>query len=189
MKHIGTQEMTTYRLRLRRFTIEDAAAMYQNWASDPQVTQYLTWPPHRSVSQTEQLLCMWVMQYAKSETYRWCIADKRTNEPIGCIDAVGQDDKNLRVTIGYCMAHRLWSHGLMTEALIAVEDFLFAKVGYNRIDAYHNIRNPASGKVMQKSGMQREGVLRQFLLNRQGHPVDVVLWSILRSEWQAMDRG
>lgn len=77
----------------------------------------------------------------------------------------------------------------MTEALIAVEDFLFAKVGYNRIDAYHNIRNPASGKVMQKSGMQREGVLRQFLLNRQGHPVDVVLWSILRSEWQAMDRG
>ncbi|MCH3971486.1 MAG: GNAT family N-acetyltransferase [Oscillospiraceae bacterium] len=189
MNHIGTQDIETKRLLLRRFTIEDAPAMYCNWANDPQVTRYLTWQPHHSAAESERLLCVWVMLYAKPETYRWCIADKHTDEPIGCIDAVEQDRTNLCATAGYCLTRRLWGHGIMTEALTAMEDFLFSKGGYNRIQAFHNTQNPASGKVMQKSGMRREGILRQYHQNNQGRLVDVVLWSILRSEWQAMGRG
>ena len=47
MRHCGTKEIRTLRLTLRRFVPEDAPAMFRNWASDPEVTQYLTWPPMR----------------------------------------------------------------------------------------------------------------------------------------------
>ena len=49
MNHIGTREIATERLTLRRFEIEDAENMFYNWANDPEVTQYLTWPAHESV--------------------------------------------------------------------------------------------------------------------------------------------
>ena len=49
MKHLGTKELETERLLLRRFTINDADNMYKNWASDPEVTKYLMWPTHDSV--------------------------------------------------------------------------------------------------------------------------------------------
>ena len=48
MRHCGTKEIRTLRLTLRRFAPEDAPAMFRNWASDPEVTQYLTWPAHSS---------------------------------------------------------------------------------------------------------------------------------------------
>lgn len=55
MNHLGTKRLETDRLVLRRFVPEDAADMYRNWASDPEVTKFLTWPPHSSVEVS--LLC------------------------------------------------------------------------------------------------------------------------------------
>ena len=49
MNHVGTQTITTDRLILRRFTMDDAAPMFKNWANDPDVTEYLMWPPHIDV--------------------------------------------------------------------------------------------------------------------------------------------
>ncbi len=50
MKHLGTQRLETERLVLRPFVVEDAEAMYRNWASDKEVTRYLTWPLHETVA-------------------------------------------------------------------------------------------------------------------------------------------
>ena len=60
MKHIGTKNIETERLILRRFTLDDADAMYRNWASDDEVTKYLTWPAHSSVDITKMVLADWV---------------------------------------------------------------------------------------------------------------------------------
>ena len=49
MNHLGTKRIETPRLALRRFTLEDAQPMFDNWASDPEVTKYLSWPTHDSV--------------------------------------------------------------------------------------------------------------------------------------------
>ena len=62
MNHIGTQYIETERLILRRFETSDAQAMFDNWASDDEVTKYLTWPTHADVSVTEKLLEDWVSQ-------------------------------------------------------------------------------------------------------------------------------
>ena len=56
MKNSGTVRMETKRLVLRPYVIEDADAMFRNWANDPQVTKYLTWEPHKDVEETKQIL-------------------------------------------------------------------------------------------------------------------------------------
>ena len=48
MNHIGTIRLETDRLILRRFTMDDAEGMLNNWASDDEVTKYLTWPTHQN---------------------------------------------------------------------------------------------------------------------------------------------
>ena len=53
LQHKGTQLLETPRLMLRKFTMDDAQVMYENWASDPEVTKFLTWPPHNSVEVTK----------------------------------------------------------------------------------------------------------------------------------------
>ena len=56
MRHAGTQELETDRLFLRRLLPEDAGMMYANWASDPQVTRFLRWEPHKNALETLGLL-------------------------------------------------------------------------------------------------------------------------------------
>ena len=65
MNHLGTREIATERLTLRRFEIEDAENMFYNWANDPEVTKYLTWPAHESVDTTETILKEWISSMTK----------------------------------------------------------------------------------------------------------------------------
>ena len=69
----------------------------------------------------------------------------------------------------------------MTEALARVIDYTFESMDINRIEAQHELDNPASGRVMEKCGMRKEGVLRQRLYNK-GKFVDVALYAILKSD-------
>lgn len=73
MKHLGTKVLHTKRLTLRPFTVDDAQEMYDNWASDPEVTKYLTWTPHASVEDTRSLLKIWAEESKKPESYNWAI--------------------------------------------------------------------------------------------------------------------
>ena len=73
MKHLGTKRVETERLILRRFTMDDADAMFRNWANDPEVTKYLTWPAHPSVEVSRMVLESWVSQYDDNAVYQWAI--------------------------------------------------------------------------------------------------------------------
>lgn len=63
MRHAGTQEIETPRLLLRRLLPSDAPMMYANWASDPEVTRWLRWTPHKDVAETRELLTAWALLY------------------------------------------------------------------------------------------------------------------------------
>ena len=183
MNHIGTKVIETERLILRPFTLEDAQPMFDNWASDPEVSKYVTWPAHESVDVTKMLLEDWVTRYEKMDNYSWAITLKeKGDEPIGNISAVPVDDHTESVEIGYCMGRAWWGKSVMAEALKAVIDFFMAEVGANRVYARHDTANPNSGRVMKKAGMTFEGVLRRSGRNNQGI-VDLAYYSILRSEW------
>ena len=182
LNHKGTQMLETPRLILRRATLADAEPMFRNWASDPEVTKYLTWAPHKTVQATHSIVESWVKQYENDDYYHWMIVLKETGEPIGSLLAstVGRAQS---AHIGYCIGKEWWHKGIVSEALQAVIQYLFQAVGYHRIEAMHDPNNPHSGAVMRKCGMHYEGTLRMADRNNQGI-CDAAYYGILRSQWE-----
>ena len=181
LTHKGTNRIETGRLILRRVRVEDAQAMFDNWASDPEVTKFLTWPTHETVEISQWVVESWVKGYEQDNFYQWMIELKEIGQPIGSISVVNMDDRVEKVEIGYCMGRNWWHMGIMTEALRAVIEFLFDDAGVNRIEARHDPRNPHSGGVMRKCGMKYEGTARQADRNNQGI-CDAAIYAILRSD-------
>lgn len=181
IKHCGTNTIETERLILRRFEFQDAQAMYDNWASNDNVTKFLTWPTHTSVETTKDVLINWIDSYKEISTYHWAITLKGNDEVIGDISVTKIDEECLTAELGWCMSEDYWGQGIMPEAALAVRDYLFDSVGFNRIAAIHDSNNPKSGRVMQKIGMQYEGTKRQASKNNQGI-CDICLYAILASD-------
>lgn len=181
--HKGTQIIRTERLILRKFTLEDAPAMFENWAKDERVTRYLTWTPHQSPEITKQLLELWCSDYEDLSTYNWVM--EYEGIPIGNISVVRFSDKHEFAELGYCMGHAYWNKGFMPEATRAVIDFLFAEVGVNRICLSHAVKNPASGRVAQKCGLSYEGTKREHFKTAAGEFLDISDYGLLRKDWEA----
>ena len=138
LSHKGTQTIETSRLILRRAVREDAEAMFRNWASDPEVTKFLTWPAHGSIAVSEMVIGSWLQEYEKENYYQWMIVLKELDEPIGSISVVRQNDRVEEAEIGYCIGSPWWHRGIVSEALAAVIEYLFAEVGMNRVAARHD---------------------------------------------------
>lgn len=184
INHPGTQPIETERLILRRFTLDDAQQMYDNWACDPVVTRYLTWPPHENVEGTRYVLNLWLTEYANNpDSYNWAITLRDSGEVIGSIGLLHFDEKNQKAEAGYCMGRQWWGSGIMTEALHGVLDYAFRTIGLHRVQARHDTHNPASGRVMQKAGMSFEGIDRQSSL-KHGEFRDCARYAILANEWR-----
>ena len=181
MMDVGTQTLETERLLLRRFTVEDAEEMYTNWASDPVVTKYLTWPVHENVDATRSLLANWVESYSDPVNYHWGI-QLRQGSLIGSIGVVRFDDEVEMKSLGYCIGQAWWGKGYTSEALAAVIGFLIERVGVNRVEAFHDPANPASGRVMEKCGMRHEGIFRSQMKSNQGI-TDASCWAILANDY------
>ena len=181
MNRTGTQRIETCRLILRRFTDGDAEDMFNNWASDPKVTQFLTWPAHPNVEVTRRIVADWVSHYEDGSTFNWAVEWKETGRVIGGIAVVRLEETIDEAEIGYCLSRSFWGRGIMPEALRAVMDYLFDTAGINRITASHDIRNPKSGRAMEKAGMRKEGIRRQGGRNI-GGICDMACYAMLRSD-------
>lgn len=147
------EEIKTERLIITPWKTEFAQQMFDNWATDKEVNKFLSWELHKNVEETTQLILNWMGEC----NYNWCIVDKASGEAVGSISVVRRNDREFNCEIGYCLSRKLWNKGYMTEALKAVINFLFSE-GYVKINLKHAIKNPASGKVMQKAGMTFEGI-------------------------------
>ncbi len=182
MKHLGTRNLSTKRLVLRRVRLLDAEAMFQNWTHDPEVTKYLTWKPHEDIAVTKKLLRQWVDDYKKKDVYMWAITLRSDlDRPIGTISVVELSRVAPCCEVGYALGRAWWNQGYATEALSEIIRFLIRDGGFARVGARHDPRNPASGRVMEKCGMTCEGPLRKACVTTQGLS-DAVCWSILESE-------
>lgn len=183
MNHKGTLPLETQRLTLRRFTTDDAEAVYRNWGSSSAVNKFMTWPLHANAAETRELLKSWVKDYENNENYNWAICLKDApQEPIGAISVVEHNNAVDMVQIGYCVTERHWHQGIVSEALQTVIRFFFTQVGANRVEARHDVNNPHSGGVMQKCGMRYEGTHRQADVNNQG-VYDVAYYAILAGDY------
>lgn len=178
MKHTGSITIETPRLILRKFELSDAEQMFNNYCSHEIVTEFLTWYPHKTIDDTLSFLNGFVLPaYENEDTYRWAIVSKENNQVIGSIDVVRANDKKRRAELGWVLGDSYWGRGYMPEAAKAVTKLLFDD-GYERIEALHDVRNPKSGRVMSKIGMQHEGVLKHFEPNKDDILVDCDIWAI-----------
>lgn len=140
----------TERLMLRPWTMDDAEAFYHGWASDPEVTKYLTWNPHQSIEDTKMILRLFVEQYEKPERINFAIVSKETGELIGGIDVVGYLPDGTPA-IGYMLRRDQWGKGYMTEACKAMVALLFS-LGHKTIRIDAMVENIGSNRVIQKCG-------------------------------------
>ncbi len=177
-------ELNTPRLRLRKLTMQDSADIFR-YSCDVQVARHVLWDAHRTIGDSRAYLRYMLRRYRQHDPASWGIEHRADGRIIGTIGFMWIQSDNSAAEVGYSLAREYWNQGLMTEALKAVIDYGFGRMNLNRIEAQHETANPASGAVMRKCGMQREGTLRERLYNK-GRYVDVELYAILRRDYLAM---
>ncbi len=149
MNNIGTQEIKTERLLLRRIKESDCHDLYK-FTVKKEVAKYVSWTVHKSIDVTRDLCKMWEEAYQKDHTYRWAVVYLDT--AIGVIDVIRLTSDS--AYMGWMLDNIHWNKGIMTEAATAVRDYLFEKVLVDAIYAAHVTENIGSGRVMQKIGMK-----------------------------------
>lgn len=156
--------------------------MFNNWAKDLENVKYLGWSAHKNIDETYKVLNEWLDNYIKNNYFKWCITLKEKDEAIGDISIILLFEKEACGEIGYVLSKKYWNNGIMTEALTAVINFLLKKANLHRIQARHEASNVASGRVMLKSGMQFEGILRESTKTNKGIWCDTPMYSIIKSD-------
>jgi len=112
----------------------------------------------------------------------FAIVGKKTGALVGAISLIIKREHR-RAELGYWIALDCWNRGYATEASRRLIDFGFEILGLHRIEARHFLRNPASGRVMEKLGMQKEGQERDWAIKWDRFET-LAVYSILESEWR-----
>lgn len=182
MEHYGTQKLETERLILRRFCKNDADDCFINYAADEELYLFIS----DTVKTRDYIENEWLASadeaYAENDTYYWAIEVKGENKVIGEIFVDDYGTSNRWCELDWKIGRAYWNNGYATEAAKAVTEYLFNTVGFHRIQAKCAAENIGSERVMQKLGMTREGVLREFFRGKDGCYHDVVIYSLLRNE-------
>ena len=178
MTHKRTVTLETERLILRRFTMDDAEAMFHNFFCDHVAVGHTRWQLHENVIETRELITQYIIEYENINCYNWAIVKRDIDEPIGRIAVSHIDERVSTADMSFFIGREWWHMGFTSEALTTVIGYLFSEVGINRIAGRHDVANPNSGGVMKKCGMQFEGTLRQAGKNSYGF-VDVGQYAIL----------
>ena len=154
LNHVGTQRIETNRLILRQHKITDAEDIFNNYASDAEVSRFFNWGAHKSIDETIAFLENKITKYAKPNKYHWLIELKSISQAVGFVDLTDIDDANDSVSVVYALSRKYWNQGITTEACKSVLDFAFTVLKAKTVSAYHHIDNAGSGSVMKKCGMR-----------------------------------
>lgn len=176
--------LRTQRLLLRKANMSDAADLYE-YGRNPQVAQHVLWEAYASIHDARAYVRYLQRQYRNHVPSSWCIEHLETGKVIGTIGLMWWNQEHNSAEIGYSLSQDYWNQGLMTEALQEVLRYSFEELNIHRLEAQHECTNPASGRVMEKVGMRKEGMLQGRLRNK-GRYVDVYLYAILRENWRAL---
>lgn len=188
LNHQGTIPIETERLRLRRLRAHDAPAMFNNWARDPEVAQYVSWKEHADVEVSRAVIQKSVDSYACDYFYEWGIELKEGGVLVGTIGLPRLERDMTTAEVGYCIGKQYWNRGVVTEALAAVLDFCFAQVGFEHVTALHLAGNNASGRVMQKCGMRHTGREEVTFPQKDDAAVMCEVYVIDRADWETTEK-
>ena len=170
------ETLTTERLTLRRPRAADAAAVFTGFASDSQVTRWLSWPRHRSLDDTHAFVRWSDQVWTEHEVGPYLIIDHSGH----VVGSTGLDlETPSRAATGYVLSRSMWGRGLATEVVAAIAE-LADSVGVVRLYALCHPDNVASANVLAKNDFVREGLLRRHTVFPNLNPrlpQDVECWA------------
>jgi [ribosomal protein S5]-alanine N-acetyltransferase len=160
-KSVPHPMLSTHRLRLRQFRVEDTDAMHLCFA-DPDAMRFWNHPVHTKLIDTERAVKRFVD--CTPSYYRfWAVADTKTDRCLGMVNYHDGHIRSRRVAIGYIINPAHHQKGIATEAVSAMLDFCFGELGLHRAQAFVHPDNTASRKLVEKLGFRCEGLLRDNL--------------------------
>jgi ribosomal-protein-alanine N-acetyltransferase len=168
--------LETTRLILRPPKSSDANAIFRKYAQDPDVTRFLIFQPHENIETTRRFIRHCLQGWKDNSAFHWVIALKSDDDLIGMIEL---RILKFQANIGYVIASEYWGKGYTTEAAKTITDWALAQAEIFRVWATCDVDNLASARVLEKAGMQREGVLRRSIIhpNISDEPRDSFLYS------------
>ena len=177
----------TARLQLRPFALSDAKAV-QILAGDIAIADTTLNLPHPYADgMAESWISKHLEAFAKAEGLTLAIVRKSDDALVGAISLMGIS-KDHQAELGYWIGKQYWNQGYCTEAGRVLLLYAFTELGLQRVHASHFSRNPASGRIMRKLGMQHEGTRRQHI-RKWEKLEDLELYGILKAEWAATQTG
>ncbi|MFT5367202.1 MAG: ribosomal-protein-alanine N-acetyltransferase [Candidatus Latescibacterota bacterium] len=175
--------LKTERLLLRKVTQEDLDDFYA-WASDPDVTEHVTWYAHTSPDETQEFINRILNRYKHAKIAPWAIVHRQSNQMIGLNGFCTWDIRHNRAELAYVLSKTYWGQGYVTEASQTIITFGFQNMNLNRIAARCRIPNIGSARVMEKCGLTYEGTLREVAFIKNEF-VDLKYYAILKKDWLA----
>lgn len=180
----GRPTILTDRLVLRPFRETDAAAVARLCGDREIASTTLLIPHPYALGDAEGWIATHAASFGAGRGVDFAVSLRTTGELVGAV-GLRIEPEHGRAEIGYWIGRAHWGLGYASEAGKGALRYAFELRGLNRVYAYHFARNPASGRVMEKMGMRREGIMRRHVL-KWGEYEDCVLYGILREDWAAL---
>lgn len=178
----GFSTLQTERLILRPVQPDDAEAMF-DYLRDEETVRFITVPPVKTV--TEVIENSIQSYFMLDPIGKWAIVYDQ--KMIGTID-LRLNEAHRQAEIGYVLNKRYWGQGIMPEAAQAILAVGFDQLQLVRIFSEHDTRNPKSGRVMTKIGMQQEGVALKSQIIK-GEIVDIVHYAITDTQYKMLQQA
>ncbi len=171
------ESFETARLHARKPREDDAPAVFAAYASDPLATRYLAWVPYTQLEKLSEFLRGRAEAWEKGDGhYAYLVCERGTDTPIGSIGIFIDEPKAM---FGYVFGQNYWGRGYASEALTFLVNWTNEQPRLRRAWAYCAAENPSSARVMEKAGLEREGVLRRWQVfpNLGPEPRDCVFYA------------
>lgn len=175
--------LETSRLRLRPLEESDSSAIQRaaraREIADTMISLPYPYPDHEAKRYVDRQLT----EREAGHSATFTIEHKAEGRFCGLVEVRDIDHEHLLGELSFWLTVDAWGQGYMSEGVRAIVRYSFETLGLNRLYAYHMLRNPSSGRVLEKNGFKQEGLLRQRV-RKWGVFEDVALWAILRQDWQ-----
>ena len=175
-------DIVSPRLILKPLRERDAEVLFEGWTQSPAVCRFLQWRTHRKLAETTSFMMECIAQAERKEKFYFVAWVKEGDEAVGFASL--KPEKGMKVMIGFLVFEKFQGRGIGTEVARALLDHAFEDPGILRVWALCDTENVAPQRVLEKTGMTKEGILRRWGIhpNVSDEPRDVVCYATVKRQ-------
>ncbi len=171
----------TERLTLRPLSVLDADDMFE-YARTPYVGPLAGWEPHKTVSETINVITNLITPRSPYDLGVWAIIDNNTSKMIGTIELYNHSPL-FKAELGYALSPKYWGLGIVPEAVNEVVAYAFEFLALKRLEVGLFLDNIQSKRVCEKTGFTFEGVSRNGYIRYDGKILDKANYAMTKEDY------